>query len=522
LLENDDPLLERGISEEEMDTDKPLETKPSDEEFYSCPMASHHLSDTSCMELSQLIRVFCGLKLSGLFVWKSEGYTILRLTTGLAPPHTNCGVNLIKVLFASLLACPFLISTKKREAAVLNWFQWLVENQSSYDNDSSSYGEMLLMAAIHFQDRQVSLIHNLVSNTLGFSVQHAVRPGKHTDIRELFLSVFSEDVVCTQALRVPPTPGFNGKMTGFYPVHCVYNLLKSQAFSNHSISVTSWVYNQIVVSSEPIHPVLPQLIQELVAAILAPPNRSMYQEAKSIFNQPLIPEGQLLVALHGSGNTEEDMSSLVVQSLILFYVLLYHEKWLKSLKTFTTWTKSFPPSYSPRLLSVTPVKYLLSHMRKHRKEFAVLYPSIVKLVTSHLPHITMVTYTTFDLSTSQLSSDKVTLSPEKAENVLLQLTTSPSRALQLVQRLLQLQPIFLKHYSSCILSTFPLLHDDSVPRPIQEGVCLLWERLNTVLTEKFWIDTVNSLSGQNKMRYSQEDLVEDPLLVLKCEPLVFQ
>jgi hypothetical protein len=142
----------------------------------------------------------------------------------------------------------------------------------------------------------------------------------------------------------------------------------------------------------------------------------MYQEAKSIFNQPLIPEGQLLVALHGSGNTEEDMSSLVVQSLILFYVLLYHEKWLKSLKTFTTWTKSFPPSYSPRLLSVTPVKYLLSHMRKHRKEFAVLYPSIVKLVTSHLPHITMVTYTTFDLSTSQLSSDKVTLSPEKAEN----------------------------------------------------------------------------------------------------------
>ena len=27
------------------------------------------------------------------------------------------------------------------------------------------------MAAIHFQDRQVSLIHNLVSNTLGFSVQ---------------------------------------------------------------------------------------------------------------------------------------------------------------------------------------------------------------------------------------------------------------------------------------------------------------------------------------------------------------
>ena len=121
LLENDDPLLERGISEEEMDTDKPLETKPSDEEFYSCPMASHHLSDTSCMELSQLIRVFCGLKLSGLFVWKSEGYTILRLTTGLAPPHTNCGVNLIKVLFASLLACPFLI--RYALLCLLSWFR---------------------------------------------------------------------------------------------------------------------------------------------------------------------------------------------------------------------------------------------------------------------------------------------------------------------------------------------------------------------------------------------------------------
>ena len=103
------PLLERGPTEEDMDTDKLPEAKSTDEEVYPFPLATPPLSDVNCMELSLLMKVFCGLKLSGLFVWKSEGYIVLRMMTGLVPPQTNCGVNLIKVMFAILLACPFLI-----------------------------------------------------------------------------------------------------------------------------------------------------------------------------------------------------------------------------------------------------------------------------------------------------------------------------------------------------------------------------------------------------------------------------
>ena len=37
-----------------------------------------------------------------------------------------------------------------------------------------------------------------------------------------------------------------------------------------------------------------------------------------------------------------------------------------------------------------------------------------------------------------------------------------------------------------------------------------------------WVNTTNALCDKNGVRYTREDLVEDPLLVLKCNPSVFQ
>ena len=260
------------------------------------------------------------------------------------------------------------------------------------------------------------------------------------------------------------------------------------------------------MSNEPIHPVLPQLVQELVTAILSPPTRSMYQDSKPVFNQPPIPERQLLSTLQCSESTGLQELPLVSQSLILFYVLLYHQKLLKNLKAFSTWTKSFPLSYSPRLLSTIPVKYLLAHMRGHRSNYAVLYPSIMKLVTTHLPHVAMVTYWTTNLSSNpaSLCYDRAP-PPDRAGKgecdiacacvgascddihcltVLHTMHSSPSKVLMLVRSLSHLQPTLLIPYSQYLLSTLPLLHDNNVPRPIQEGVCLLWQKLNTVMTER--------------------------------------
>ena len=47
----------------------------------------------------------------------------------------------------------------------------------------------------------------------------------------------------------------------------------------------------------------------------------------------------------------------------------------------------------------------------------------------------------------------------------------------------------------------------------------------TFLCNRLWMDTVNALNGSSASTgvvYTSEDLVEDPLLVLKCDPRVFR
>lgn len=55
----------------------------------------------------------------------------------------------------------------------MRWFHWLIDNQSRYSRcgGEGSYGEMLLLAAIHFQEKRRSQILEMVSSTLGFSLQ---------------------------------------------------------------------------------------------------------------------------------------------------------------------------------------------------------------------------------------------------------------------------------------------------------------------------------------------------------------
>ena len=283
--------------------------------------------------------------------------------------------------------------------------------------------------------------------------------------------MFTEDIVCTQALRVQPTVALSGNMTGFYPIHCVYNLLKSQTFLKHSIAVTvseqgclvtmvtdhqlllvvhspcelscvrtvgvvyrtvcplwpvsgasllctvegwpcvamplhlppslgypspspppqPWVVAQVMTAAEPLHPTLQQLIQELVPAILAPPTRATYGTGNSsgiTFRQTPISEQELLKVFRV---TSDPAPSCATQLLLLYYVLLYHNTWLGNLKAYSAHLKTPPPTYSPHVLGSMPVKWLLQQARRRQSDYAVLYPSLVKLVITHLPHIAMTT-----------------------------------------------------------------------------------------------------------------------------------
>jgi integrator complex subunit 2 len=48
--------------------------------------------------------------------------------------------------------------------------------------------------------------------------------------------------VASRSVNIPVTPNLNAKMSGFLPIHCVLQLLKSQAFTKHRINIKTWIY----------------------------------------------------------------------------------------------------------------------------------------------------------------------------------------------------------------------------------------------------------------------------------------
>lgn len=152
-----------------------------------------------------------------------------------------------------------------------------------------------------------------------------------------------------------------------------------------------WVVAQVMTAAEPLHPTLPQLIQELVLAILAPPTRSTYASGNSggaTFRQTPIAEQELMKVFLV---TSDPAPSCATQLLLLYYILLYHNTWLGNLKLYSPHLRTLPPTYSAHVLSSVPVKWLLLQARRRQSDYAVLYPSLVKLVITHLPHVAMST-----------------------------------------------------------------------------------------------------------------------------------
>jgi len=92
-------------------------------------------------------------------------------------------------------------------------------------------------------------------------------------------------VVTAHAVKVPVTPNLSGQTTGFLPVHCIHQLLKSRAFSKHRVPIKDWIYRQICCSESPLHSVLPALVEVYVSSILVPANKADQQAATT--NEPI-------------------------------------------------------------------------------------------------------------------------------------------------------------------------------------------------------------------------------------------
>lgn len=88
-----------------------------------------------------------------------------------------------------------MISSPEHEQIATHWIKWLSKEEAHYEAASgvhASFGEILLLIAIHFHASQVEAIADLVCSVLGMNI----RLGSLTRMKTLFTQEIFPEKVC--------------------------------------------------------------------------------------------------------------------------------------------------------------------------------------------------------------------------------------------------------------------------------------------------------------------------------------
>lgn len=416
--------------------------------------------------------------------------------------------------------------------------QWLVKEEAYFESASgvtASFGEMLLLMAIHFHSNQLSAICDLVCATLGMKIP--IRHNNMTRMKQIFTQeIFTEQVVTAHAVKVPVTDGLNANMTGFLPIHCIHQLLKSRAFAKHNVNIKHWIYKQICTSRSPLHAVLPMLVEVYVSSVIVnsknaeQTNRPLSEnEIRRVFQSSIFGQyfdvKQSIFNMECEANPENhdvvvSEASLTPQLLMLYYLLLYEDCRLANAHSLAVSGRKIK-IYSPEFLSELPIKYLLHHAQKDQGSYSGIFGPLLRLLATHFPHLTLVEdwlddmAMTDDKKPSRISEISVIEAFESLEN-------DPSRCAKMLQLLLKQEPIDIWPFAEIFMRYVLNVLAENVPRFLQDLYKDVWLRLNAVLPRRLWVLTVRYLVVDVQTALMRVDVAEDPLQVLRCDRRVFR
>lgn len=426
-----------------------------------------------------------------------------------------------------LIACPSLISLPEHERKSIEWVQWLVREEAYFESASgvaASFGEMLLLMAIHFHSNQLSAICDLVCSTLGMKIQ--IRHNNMSRMKQVFTQeIFTEQVVTAHAVKVPVTVNLNANMNGFLPIHCIHQLLKSRAFAKHNVNIKNWIYKQICASVSPLHPVLPMLVEVYVNSVILPNAKTVEQTNKplteneirrvfqsSIFGKYFNEKRSIFNMEFDSENQEVFISetSLTPQLLLLYYLLLYEDGRLNNAHHLAVSGRKIK-IYTPEFMSELPIKYLLHHAQKDQMSYSTIFGPLLKLLATHFPHLTLVEDWLDDMA-MKTDNNGTFISEYAVVEAFENIDNNPTACAKTLQVLLRKPAIDIWPFAEIFTQYVKKILGRNVPRFIQDLYKDVWFRLNTVLPRRLWVLTVKNLVDDFSL-LSRIDVAEDPLQV---------
>uniref|UniRef100_A0AAR2IYY9 Integrator complex subunit 2 n=1 Tax=Pygocentrus nattereri TaxID=42514 RepID=A0AAR2IYY9_PYGNA len=481
---------------------------PNDTELHSEIESSSGYSglrEEHVVKASALLRLYCALMgIAGLRPTDEEAEQLLQLMTS-RPPATPAGVRFVSLSF-------FLFNTPEQEQLMVMWLSWMIKEEEYFESAagvSASFGEMLLLVAMYFHSNQLSAIIELVCSTLGMKVIHETH------------------------LRLAVTNNLSANITGFLPIHCIYQLLKSRAFTKHKVSIKDWIFRQLCETTTPLHTQLLPLIDVYINSILTPASKANPEAT----NQPITEQEILNVfqgRAEGDGGKGRSQYSITTQLLILYYILSYEEALLANTKALALMQKK-PKSYSAALMDQIPIKYLIHQAQGLQQELGGLHSALLRLLATNYPHLCMVedwiceeevTGTLPLLRRMLLTTPAFKYSQMQVHKAFQNVIQSGHRLMRILEHLMLLSAGDLIPYAEALTGSMSLLLEDGVSRRVLQTVNKLWMVLNIVMPRRLWVMTVNALQPSVKLlrqhRYTQNDLLVDPLIVLRCDPRVFR
>ena len=584
-------------------------------------MKSQTISQDTVVKSASILRLYTALRgIAGLKFTEEEIDTLMDLITS-RPPVTSAGVKFVSLGLCMLIACNSLTgpsSTPSRAAELtleqraIQWINRLVEEEATFEQKvacSASFAEMLLLMAIHFHSNQLNAIGDLVFQTLGMKRgEIAIRTNSMSRIKQIFThEVFTDKKVASHAVRVPVTKDLSANISGFLPVHCVHQLLKSRAFSKYKVPIKDWVFRQISVCTTPLHPAMPALIETFVNSILVPASSRgcssnveqtnepiSERQVRAVFLRPAFVESSTCatpamtrspkrksrsrestpatfklfipashtpsssrsvspaqsLTIHGSGTTsnsiiEEQEYNITTQILMLYYILLYESVRLTHMRTILNSQRKVV-RYSHELFAELPIKFLLQTAERDQDKYGGIFPQLLRLCSTHFPHLCLVQdWLTDDdsrnfehnsneimllvdvdvASTSNIGDSKET-TESTVKDAIVNLKECPAKLTLVFKKLIRMPPQDVWQFSELIIGHITDILESRTPYQLQELFNKLWFRMNTVFPRKLWAITVNHLNHLNgltiRKRITQDDLVLDPLQVLRCDQRVFR
>lgn len=493
------------------------------------------LKEENVVKASAMLRLYCALMgIAGLKTTDEEAEQLLQLMTS-RPPATPAGVRFVSLSFCMLLAFPSLVSTPEQEQITVMWLSWMIREEAYFESTtgvSASFGEMLLLVAMYFHSNQLNAIIDLVCSTLGMKI--AIKPSSLNRMKTIFTQeIFTEQVVTAHAVRVPVTSNLSAIITGFLPIHCIYQLLRSRAFTKHKVSIKDWIYRQMCETTTPLHPQLLPLIDVYINSILTPASKANPEAT----NQPITEQEVLNVfngLTWGENNRCRQKYSITAQLLVLYYTLSYEETLLSNVKPLAAMQKK-PKSYSAALMDQIPIKYLIRQAQGLQQELGGLHSALLRLLATNFPHLCMVddwmceeevTGTDALLSRMLLTSRAKRHSPRKLQEAFQVASANYTQLMQILEDLTLMSASELIPFAEALMLDLYKVLEPGVPRKILQTVNQLWRLLNTVMPRRLWVMTVNALQPKAKLlrqqKYTQNDLMIDPLIVLRCDHRVYR